>query len=130
MIGTLLYIKYERGNIMNITKFNKAEILFTNNEKFEEFKTLEELYTEFGSAMKYKVLGVFNYKSTYGDGSFIKSEGFNISLPNHLNSTIKDIRNDIESVEEINSGKVYIKIYPYTLEKYPDKTFYSVNFIG
>ena len=31
---------------MNITKFNKAELLFNDSERFEDFKTLEELYND------------------------------------------------------------------------------------
>ncbi len=115
---------------MSITKFNKTEILFTNTEKFEEFKTLKELFKENGKQEKYLVNGVYSYKSAYGEGCFIKSDGFNISLPNHMVNIVKEIRKDNESIQEINDGKVFIEIYTYTLpDKYPDKTFYSVNFL-
>lgn len=115
---------------MAISKFNKGELLFKDTDRFNEFKTLEELFTEKGFDYEYLVKGVFTYKSSYGEGCFIKSEGFNISLPSHLLDTIKSIREDNESVESINDGKVYITIYSYTLpEKYPNKVFYSVNFI-
>lgn len=77
------------------------------------------------------MLGVHDYTSSYGRGAFAKSDGFNISLPSHMVDTVKDIRNDEESVEQINSSKVFLEIYTYTLpEKYPDKTFYSINFIA
>ena len=115
---------------MAITKFNKAELLFKDNERLDEFKTLEELFKENGTDKNYLVKGVYTYKSTYGDGCFIKSDGFNISLPNHLVETITNIRGDKESVEEINADKVGVKIYSYTLpDKYPDKVFYSINFV-
>lgn len=115
---------------MAISKFNKGELLFKDTDRFNEFKTLEELFTENGSDYEYLVKGVYSFKSSYGEGCFIKSEGFNISLPSHLLDTIKSIREDNESVESINDGKVYISIYSYTLpEKYPNKVFYSVNFI-
>ncbi len=43
--------------------------------------------------------------------------------------TIKTIREDAESVQAINEGKISITIYSYTLpDKYPDKVFYSINF--
>ena len=29
---------------MGISKFNKAELLFKDNERFDDFKTLEELW--------------------------------------------------------------------------------------
>ena len=114
---------------MSITKFNKGQVLFTDNERLEDFKTLEELFINHGKEQEYPVKGVYNYKSSYGEGCFIKSDGFNISLPNHLLDTIKIIREDVESVQAINEGKISITIYSYTLpDKYPDKVFYSVNF--
>ena len=114
---------------MNITKFNKSELLFNDNERFEEFKTLEDLFNADGSGTVYGVKGVYTYTSTYGKGCFIKSDGFNISLPSHMVDIIEGIRNDSESVQEINEGKVGVDIYSYTLpDKYPDKTFYSINF--
>ncbi len=67
---------------MSITKFNKGQVLFTDNERLQDFKTLEELFTEHGKEQEYPVKGVYNYKSSYGEGCFIKSNGFNISLPN------------------------------------------------
>ena len=115
---------------MGIRKFNKAELLFKETEKFNTFLSLEELFTENGSDEKYLVTGVYTYESSYGKGCFIRSEKFNISLPTHLLETINSIREDEESVDEINGGKVYVTIYSYTLpDKYPDKVFYSINFI-
>ena len=114
---------------MSITKFNKAELLFKDNERYEDFITLEELFTDNGAEREYLVKGVFNYKSSYGEGCFIKSEGFNISLPSHMVETIKIIREDEESIDAINDGKIFVTIYSYTLpDKYPNKVFYSVNF--
>lgn len=115
---------------MAISKFNKGELIFKDTERFSEFKTLEELFSNNGKDKEYLVKGVYSFKSSYGEGCFIKSEGFNISLPNHLLNTIKEIREDKESIVAINDGKVYITIYSYTLpEKYPNKVFYSINFI-
>ena len=114
---------------MGITKFNKAELIFKDNERFNEFKTLEELFKENGKEVRYLVKGVYSYESSYGKGCFIKSDGFNISLPTHLLETINNIRADQESIDEINDGKVFITIYSYTLpDKYPNKVFYSINF--
>ena len=114
---------------MGITKFNKSELLFKDTEKLDTFKSLEELVNENGADEKYLVKGVYTFESSYGKGCFIKSGEFNISLPTHLVDTIKSIREDKESVDEINEDKVYVKIYPYTLpDKYPNKVFYSINF--
>ena len=114
---------------MNITKFNKAELLFKDNERFEDFKTLSEL-VELGK-FTHDVNGVYTYEGNYGKGCFIKSDGYNISLPSHMVNTIETIRNDSGSVQEINDGRVVVEIYTYTLpDKYPGQTFFSVNFIG
>ena len=114
---------------MGIKKFNKGEVLFTNTQRYNDFYTLEELYKRDGQGTQYIVLGVYDYESSYGRGAFAKSDGYNISLPSHMVDTVKDIRNDSESVEQINNLQVFIEIYTYTLpEKYPDKTFYSINF--
>ena len=115
---------------MGISKFNKAELLFKDNERFDDFKTLEELFTEYGKEKEYIVKGVYSYESSYGKGCFIKSDWVNISLPSHLLETITNIRDDKESIDQINECKVFITIYSYTLpDKYPNKVFYSINFI-
>ena len=115
---------------MGITKFNKGDMLFTNNERYNEFKTLKELYEENGKERRYLITGLHTYKSVYGEGCFAKSEGFNISLPSHMVETVEEIRKDEESIEQINNGEVFIEIYTYSLpDKYPNKVFYSVNFI-
>lgn len=115
---------------MGITKFNKGDMLFTNTERYTEFKSLKELYEENGKDKRYLITGLYTFKSVYGEGCFAKSEGFNISLPTHMVETVKEIRKDKESIEQINNGEVYIEIYTYTLpDKYPNKKFYSVNFI-
>ena len=113
-----------------MSKFNRSALLFTNNERFDDFKTLEDLFNADGSGNVYIVNGVYIYTGTYGKGCFIKSEGFNITLPSHMVKTVEELRDDPESVQEINDGKVGVNIYSYTLpDKYPNKTFYSINFV-
>ena len=115
---------------MGIKKFNKGETIFTNTQRYDEFITLKELYGRDGAGTRYIITGVYDYTSSYGRGAFAKSDGFNISLPSHMVDTVKDIRNDEESVEQINNSQVCVEIYTYTLpDKYPDETFYSINFI-
>lgn len=115
---------------MGITKFNKGDTLFTNTERYSVFKTLKELYEENGKEKRYLVTGLYTYKGKFGEGCFAKSDGFNISLPSHMVETVKRIREDKESVEQINNGEVFIEIYTYTLpDKYPNRKFYSVNFV-
>src|SRR5690606_32206198 len=98
---------------MGITKFNKGDALFTNTERYDEFKTLKELYEEYGKGKRYLITGLYVYKSVYGEGCFAKSEGFNISLPSHMVETVKEIRQDKESIEQINNSEVFIEIYTY-----------------
>lgn len=115
---------------MGIEKFNKGETLFNNTQRYDDFYSLKELYERDGAGTQYIVLGVYDYVSSYGRGAFAKSDGYNISLPSHMVDTVKDIRNDSESVEQINALQVYLEIYTYTLpDKYPNETFYSINFI-
>lgn len=115
---------------MGIEKFNKGTLQFTHTERFDDFYSLEELYKRDGEGTKYIVLGVYDYTGSYGRSAFAKSDGFNISLPSHMVDTVKDIREDIESVEQINNLLVYVEIYTYTMpDKYPNETFYSINFV-
>ena len=115
---------------MGIMKFNKGDMLFTNTERYSEFKKLEELYEENGKDKTYLITGLYTFKGVYGEGCFAKSEGFNISLPTHMVETVKKIRKDEESVKQINNCEVFIEIYTYSLpDKYPNKKFYSVNFV-
>lgn len=116
---------------MGILNFNvKAEVsLFDDETRYDEFKSLKDLYFENGSGKEYEVRGVYTYSSKYGESCFIKSDGYNIQLPNHLTETVKQIRDDEESVNQINSGDVVVTIYSYGLpDKYPNKTFYSISF--
>lgn len=113
---------------MSILNFNTSVSIFDNDERYDEFKSLRDLYAE--GKKEYKVTGVYNYTSKFGNSCFAKSEGFNIQLPNHLAKTVEEIREDEEAVKQINEGRVFIEVYSYTLpDKYPDKMFYSINFI-
>lgn len=115
---------------MGILNFNSNVDLFDDVNRYDDFRSLEELHTSNGSEHEYVVKGVYTYVSKYGESCFIKSDGFNIQLPTHLVDTVKGIRNDEESVTQINDGRVYIKIYSYSLpDRYPDKIFYSIKFI-
>ena len=116
---------------MGILNFNvKAGVsLFVDETRYGEFRSLKDLYLENGPEKEYEVRGVYTYTSKYGESCFIKSDGYNIQLPNHLTETIKQIREDEESVTQINSGDVIVTIYSYGLpNKYPNKTFYSISF--
>ena len=47
---------------MGISQFNKAELLFKDNERFNDFKTLEELFTENGKDKEYTRFSTNNSK--------------------------------------------------------------------
>ena len=114
---------------MGILNFNAGVNLFDDESRYDEFKSLKVLYSENGMGKEYPVRGVYTYSSKYGESCFIKSDGYNIQLPNHLTETVKGIREDEESIEQINSGRVTVTIYSYYLPvDYPDRTFYSITF--
>ena len=114
---------------MGILNFNSEVNLFDDGERYDEFKSLKELYLENGMVKEYPVKGVYTYSSKYGESCFIKSDGYNIQLPNHMTDTVKAIREDLDAVDQINSGIVAVTIYSYQLpDKYPKKDFYSVTF--
>ena len=115
---------------MGLLNFNASVVsLFDDESRYDEFRSLKDLYSENGSEKEYEVRGVYTYSSKYGESCFIKSDGYNIQLPNHMTETVKQIREDWESVNQINSGNVVVIINSYELpDKYPNKTFYSTTF--
>ena len=114
---------------MGILNFNSEVSLFDDESRYDEFKSLKDLYSENEPGKEYEVRGVYTYSSKYGESCFIKSDGYNIQLPNHMTEIVKQIREDWKSVNQINSGDVVITINSYELpDKYPGKTFYSTAF--
>lgn len=92
-----------------------------------EFKSLEELYKKHGPNAIYPVYGFFiNKKGKYGDNPVALSNGFFISLPEHLLSDIQDIMNDQEATTQINGGGLRLSIRPYEIN---NRTCYSVTWI-
>ncbi len=115
---------------MSITRFNNDNVRFDFEPKEDfEYRTLEDLYNENGKNKTYLVKGVFvNTKSRYGDSAVAVSEDCFINLPSHLVDTVREIREDVKLVEDINNDKIGFKIYEYFQRKY-NKTCYSINWV-
>lgn len=68
-------------------------------------------------------------KGKYGESSVIVTDESYVNLPKNMNEEIKAIINDEDDVADINAGKVGFVVREYTLEEYPGKTFYNVEFV-
>lgn len=111
---------------MGIKKYNKTTA-FTSNIEHNEFKKLEELYNE--GIKSFSVLGVYvTGDFGYGKGCFIKSDDYNVTLPQHQLKTVENILDDQEAIDEINAGIVVAKIYEYELPRYKGRKFYNIEF--
>lgn len=118
---------------MSILKFNKNS-QFVNLPKEGDFAfcKISELKTD----VNFTLLGfILNTKGNYGDQyiAYIGTEEGNyaFSVPEHKFETIKELLEDEESVEEINTGKAGVVTYTYKYKdaKKEEKTGYSFNFV-
>lgn len=110
-----------------LNKYNKSVKLF-NYEIGENpiYKTLKELY-ESDKEKVYIVKALYiNTKSRFGESPVIATPEFLVNAPSHLVETVKQMRNDVETVDLINNDKAGFKIYQYEMN---GKTYYSVNWI-
>ena len=115
---------------MSVTRFNNdvAKFAFEPSKDFA-FKTLEELYKENGKDKVYTVKGMYiNTKGMYGANPVIVCDDCYVSLPKHLMDTVKEIRGDLQLVNDINNGKVGFEIYEYVQPTY-NRTCYSINWL-
>ena len=115
---------------MSVTKFNKdvAKFVFKPSKDFQ-FKTLEELYKENGKEKVYTVKGMYiNTKGMYGANPVIVCDDYYVSLPKHLISTVKEIREDKQLVDDINNDRVGFEIYEYVQPNY-NRICYSINWL-
>ena len=115
---------------MSVKKFNNdvAKFVFEPSKDFT-FKTLEELYKENGKDKVYTVKGMYiNTKGMYGANPVIVCDGYYVSLPKHLLSTVKEIRGDMQLVNDINNDRVGFEIYEYIQPNY-NRICYSINWL-
>lgn len=115
---------------MSITRFNNENVKFDfEPSKNFEYKTLVELYKANKKDKVYEVKGLFiNTKSKFGDSPVAVTEKFYVNLPSHMTNTVREIREDVGLIADINNGKIGFTIYEYEQKKYK-KTCYSINWV-
>lgn len=114
------------------SKYNHGALYNYVMPEGAQFKTLEELYKEHGENCIFPVYGFFiNTKGKYGDNPVALSNGFFISLPEHLLDDVKEIMADPEATEQINGGGLGLQIRTYEkeIQKGKPRTCYSVIWI-
>lgn len=107
-------------------KHNRGgKFTFKAPEGFEYLK-LEQLDKKKVYPVKALFIGT---KGKYGESSVIVTEECFVNLPKNMNGEVRRIINDDDDVADINAGKVGFVVREYTLEEYPGKTFYNVEFV-
>ena len=99
------------------SKYNHGQTYNYTMPEGAEFRGLEDLYKEHDPNTIFPVYGFFiNRKGMYGDNPVALSNGFFISLPEHLLKDVQDIMNDPEATEQINGGGLGLQIRSYEKE--------------
>lgn len=99
---------------MSITKFIK-----TNKPTFDvdlkEVKQWKKAKDLLGKTIAINAIGYhMSTIASYGDSVFaIATEGYGINLPSWFKETVQEVLKDDESIEQIKSGLVGIKLTPY-----------------
>lgn len=113
---------------MGIASHNRRETRFKVDTQGFEYKKLGELYDAKNPATVFSVYGLYiNRKSKFGESPFAASDGYFISLPNHLVDEVKEILKDDTAIEQMNEGKAGLVIRPY--DDYEGVTHYSADFV-
>ena len=100
---------------MNILdKYNKKRVFEYDKTKEREYTNLKNLFNHFGKDKVHIVHALFiNTKSRFGYAPAIVTSDYIVNAPKHLLETVKQMMNDSEVIELINSRKVGFKIYSY-----------------
>lgn len=110
------------------SNFNKARLFDVDTTDFQ-YKSLEELYAEFGPDEIYTIKGIWiNSKGIYDDAPVVATEDFYVNFPAHLTGVSKAIIEDKKCISAINNGKCGFKIVTYVKSKY-NKTCYSIEWV-
>lgn len=121
------------------SKNKNFESPFTASPAFSEveFVNLAGLYEMVGDDVVVVRDMWINTKGKYGEHGVLGVQVFvneqdivfyNLSLPAHLNDTIKDIRGDEECIKAVNDGKCGIKVRQYHSKTY-NKDCFSIEFV-
>ena len=104
-----------------------------NFEKFntKEYKTLEELFKEFGEEMVYQVKGVYvNTNSEYyPETPLVMINDWYVNIPQHQLIQIKRMLDNDECMAAIKEGKLGFTIQKYFQEEY-QKECYSAHWVN
>lgn len=113
---------------MSIAKHNRTVAQFKVDTDGFEFKKLNELFDEKKPETVFSVYGLYiNRKGKYGASPFAASDGYFISLPQHLLDTVHEILADPESIAQMNDAKAGLVIRPYVDDK--GVTHYTADFV-
>lgn len=110
-------------------KYNKGGVTFDVDISNFTFVDLGTLFKKFPSGKIYRIDGLYiNKKSSFGDHpvAIIAKDEMLVDLPAHLIEEVKEILQDPEVVEAINSGKVGFTIHEYEQKKYK-KICYGIH---
>ena len=110
------------------SSFNKSRLFEVDTTDFE-YKSLEELYAEFGPDEIYTLRGIWiNSKGLYGDAPVAATDEFYVNFPAHMTGATISILGDKKCVAAINNGKCGFRIVTYVKSKY-NKTCYSIEWV-
>lgn len=113
---------------MGIAAHNRNTVKFKVDTNDFKFRKLAELFAENDPETVYPVYGLYiNRKSKFGASPFAASEGYFISLPNHMLEQVQEILQDAEAIDQMNNSKAGLVIRPYLDDK--DETHYSADFV-
>lgn len=87
---------------------------FTADTEGYEFISLDEYVTKFPTDKPVKVMGLFTFEGKYGTRGAIVSNGYKITVPEHIVPDIKSILSSPEEVAAINAGKCGFRFTTYT----------------
>lgn len=120
---------------MKITSYNKgSKFTYKIPEDFN-YVSLKELYERIPKDMRasavFPVNALYiNTKGMFGEHAVLCSGVYGVDLPKHLTAVVKQILEDDESIEEINSGMVYFNIREYIPKNYENTKAYSIEFVS
>lgn len=113
---------------MGFSKFNRGSGFNVGSTEGYEYRKLAEVFAEVGSEVEIPIRALYVNNGKYGESAVAVTDGYFINLPKHVVSDVKEIIADVDLVNTINEGRVYITIHEYYSSKY-DRTGYGINWV-
>lgn len=110
---------------MSVQKYNKGEKLFKIETKDFPFKKLKD----FKDGSVHDVHAIYVYETKYGTRASVAFDDCLVNLPMHMVDTARAMLNDEEVINDINAGKVAIKVRTFDDTKYNRGTCYTCDWI-